>query len=253
MRRRAVDALAVPDVDTEVVVVAARGHEGSRPEVGLDLEAQDVAVEGQRSRDVADVQMEVTHAQALADEVGRVLAGDGVQEAVEVQRAGAAVVAQAGRPLGAVAIPRQLDPVAVGVGQVDRLVGAVIRGALDRGARGGQPDGGAGQLLARGVQERIVVQAGVASRAARLRILVQHDDGLGPVAELSGGGLVAVDAQAQRSLVPGDGAVQAGDREVDGAEPQRGRQRRGDRRFGGLDRSHASSLGAGRAVLAWAP
>ena len=55
----------------------------------------------------------------------------------------------------------------------------------------------------------------------RLRVLVEHDDGLDAVAELGDVGLVAVDAQAERALVPGDRAVEVGDREVHGAEPQR--------------------------------
>ena len=51
-------------------------------------------------------------------------------------------------PLLARAVGGELDAVAVGVGQVDRLVRAVVGGALDRRARGGQPQRGAGQLLA---------------------------------------------------------------------------------------------------------
>ena len=61
------DAAAAPDVEAEVVVVAAGGDEGGAAEVGLDLEAEHVAVEGEALLDVADVQVQVAHAQAGAD------------------------------------------------------------------------------------------------------------------------------------------------------------------------------------------
>src|SRR6185503_20240104 len=141
-----------------------------RADVRLQLEAQDVAVEGERPLNVPDVQVQVADAEALGHEAGRLLAGDRAQEALEVERSGAAVVAQAGRPPLAVAIPGQLYAVTVDVGQVDRLVRAVVRRALDPGTGLRQPDCDAGQLLARREQQRVVVEAGVASGGPRVGI-----------------------------------------------------------------------------------
>ena len=61
------DALAAPRVEAEVVVVAARGDERRARHDPPDLEADEVAVEGEPLRDVADVQVQVAHAQARAD------------------------------------------------------------------------------------------------------------------------------------------------------------------------------------------
>jgi hypothetical protein len=44
--RRRTDAAAIPDVEAEVVVVAAGGRERGRAQVGLRFEADDPAVEG---------------------------------------------------------------------------------------------------------------------------------------------------------------------------------------------------------------
>jgi hypothetical protein len=80
------------------MVVAAGGDEDRRAEVGLDLEAEDVAVEAQALVDVADVQVQVPHPQPLADLRGQLLALRRRQQRVEVQRRRAAGVAQVGRP-----------------------------------------------------------------------------------------------------------------------------------------------------------
>ena len=99
VRGRGPDAAALPDVDGEVVVVAAGGHERGRAQVRLELEAEDVAVERQRAVDVAHVQVQMADAQALADVGGGRFAADRREQRVEVQRRRAAVVAEAGRPL----------------------------------------------------------------------------------------------------------------------------------------------------------
>ena len=105
---------------------------------------------------------------------------------------------------------------------------------------------------------------------------MEHDDGLAAVAELGAVGVAAVDAQAERALVPGDGAVEVGDREVDGAEPERrggsaggagrselvsvkvmrsmmrppGRRRNGRRPRDAMDFGRARALAVGRRRLA---
>jgi hypothetical protein len=55
-------------------------------------------------------------------------------------------------------------------------VRAVVRGAVDRRLGRDQAHRLAGQLLARRIQERDVVEAGVAAGAPRIRALVQDDD-----------------------------------------------------------------------------
>ena len=74
---------------------------------------------------------------------------------------------------------------------------------LDRRARGGEPLGGAGELVARGVQQREVVEAGVAAGAARVGLLDEHEQVLAAGAERGAAVLAAVDAQADRVLVEG--------------------------------------------------
>ena len=225
MRRCGRDALAAPRVEAEVMVVAAGGHERGRvADLRLLLEAQPVAVERQALLDVADVQVQVAHAQAGTDLLGEVLAPHGREQVVDVERLGAAGVAEVIGPLLARAVGGELDPVAVGVREVDRLVRLVVGRALDRGPRHAEPHDRAGQLLAARVQQRVVVEAGVAAGRERLRVLVQDDGGLGAVAELGDVGLVAVHAQAERPLVPGDAAVEVADGQVDGAEAESGGQ-----------------------------
>src|SRR5690349_18595546 len=64
--------------------------------------------------------------------------------------------------------------------------------------------------------------------AGRLRsgVLVEEDHGLVAVAELCLRGLVAVDAKAEGSLIPRDGAVDVGNGQMDRSEAKPRRQRR---------------------------
>ena len=82
---------------------------------------------------------------------------------------------------------------------------------------------GAGQLLAARVEQGEVVEPGVAAGAARVGVLVQDEQVLAAGAHRGDVDVAAVHAQAERVLVEGDGAVEVGDGEVDGAEPQRRR------------------------------
>ena len=65
-------------------------------------------------------------AQAGADLLRVVLAVHGREQVVDVERLGAAGVAEVIRPLLARAVGGELDPVAVGVRKVDRLVRLVV-------------------------------------------------------------------------------------------------------------------------------
>jgi hypothetical protein len=189
------------------------------------------------------------HAQAVADMRRRLLAGDRAQQRVEVQRRRAAVVAEPARPLLGRTIGGELDPDAVGVGQVDRLVRAVVGGALHRRLRDRQPLRRARELLPARIQQRVVVEPRVAAGRTSLRILVEHHDRLDAVAELGLRRVVAEHAQTEGALVPGDGSVDVGDGQVDGAEAQR----RGEPHVGcaagtSLDRGHAHRVPAPRSA-----
>jgi len=211
-----------------VVVVAAGRHERGRAEVGDQLEAEQVAVEGQALLDVADAEVHVTDAEAGARVAPRRLALDRGEQPGEVERLRTGAVGLLGRgPLRPRPVRGELEAVAVGVGEVDRLVGQVVRRARDRDAPGGEPQRRARELLARGMQERDVEEPGVAARAARAGALVQDEDGLlaaGPQRDVRVAALAGL--QAEDVLIEGDGAVEVGDDEAGGAEPQAGGQQR---------------------------
>src|SRR5919204_203315 len=66
MRRRRADALSLPDVEPDMVVIAAGRHECSRAKVELQLETEHVAIELERIGDVADVEVHVADAETVA-------------------------------------------------------------------------------------------------------------------------------------------------------------------------------------------
>jgi hypothetical protein len=102
------------------------------------------------------------------------LLADRGEQVVEVEWRRPAAVSVRARDVGpplAWEVRGELDPVAVRIREVDRLVGPVIGGALDGRPRRRDPKGCAGRLLARGEQEREVVQARVsAGRGCVLRL-----------------------------------------------------------------------------------
>jgi hypothetical protein len=219
---RRTEALSPPGVEREVVVIAAGGDEGSGAEIGLLLEAEDVAIEAEPRFDVPDVEMDVTDAQAIAHPRGRLLAADRAEEGLEVERCRAAareLVLEA-RPLIELAICGKLDTDPVGVRQIDRLVCAVVRHALNRRARLDQASRGASELLATRIEQRVVVETGMATGRPRLGILVEDDDGLGAVAQLGPPIIATLQPQAERALVPGDRPVEVPDCQMNRAKPK---------------------------------
>src|SRR4051795_11967352 len=117
--------------------------------------------------------------------------------AVEVERVRAAERLEL-RPDVARPVGRELDAVAVRVGQVDRLGDPVVGGAFDRRARDGQALEGAGQRLAAPRQQRHVVEPGVAAGAARGLLLDEHDEVLAAGAHRGDRVLAAVQPQPDR-------------------------------------------------------
>src|SRR6185312_13004056 len=147
------------------------------------------------------------------------------------------------RPLLLREVGGQLDAVAVGIRQVDRLGDAVVGRALDRRASGGQPHGRAGELEARGVEEGEVVEPGVAAGGQCARLLDEDEHVLAARAHRGGAVLAAVQPQADRALVEVDRAVEVADGDVHRAEPGGGGQRGGGGRGGrGHDRNYSCAI-----------
>jgi hypothetical protein len=119
------------------------------------------------------------------------------------------------------AVGSQLDTVTVGVRQVDGLVHAVVGGALDRGLRRRQTQCRARQLLARGEQQREVVEARVAPGAPCARLLVEDEQILLARAHHCQGVLPAVQPQADGVLVEGYRAIEVCHGQVHRSEAQR--------------------------------
>jgi hypothetical protein len=121
-------ALAAPGVEAQVVVIAERGDERRAREAGHDVESDAVAPEGERPVDVPHVQVQVPHREVGRGLGARLLVRDRVEQVLQVERQGTADrggVAQVA-PALARAVRRQLDPVPVRVGQVDRLGDVVV-------------------------------------------------------------------------------------------------------------------------------
>jgi hypothetical protein len=210
-----------------MVVAAGRQEHGGR-HLELHVEADDVAIEVARGVELGDVQVQMAGAKALADERRHVgLACKRVQ-VLDVQRGRPAGVAEPLRPVGARPVGGELEPVAVGVGKVDRLVRPVVGHALDRRARADQPVDGERELLARRIQERDVVEPGVAAGRLRAGLFDQDQHILAAGAERGAALLVRVDPEADRVLVEANRAIEIRHGQMGGAEPRGcGQGRRG--------------------------
>ncbi len=133
--RRRRHSLSTPGVEGDVVVIPVRRRERRCRHPHLELEAERVDIEGEPPLDVTDVEVDVPDPQVLVDVEGRLLAGDDSQQPGQVERPRApADLAQVG-PLLTGPVGRELDLVAVRIGQVDRLGHAVVGGPVDRGPR----------------------------------------------------------------------------------------------------------------------
>ena len=183
---------------------------------------------------------------------GGLLAGDRGRAGRRGRAARAAPsVLEAVGPLLARAVGGELDAVAVGVGEVDRLGDAVVGGALDRRARGGEARGGAGELLAAsGTAARSGRGRRGGRRGARVGSSSRTSRSSPPAPSAATASVAAVQAQAERVLVEGDRAVEVGDGEVDGAEAQRVGEAVGRRGVGGgLRRGHGHRIARAAAAV----
>ena len=129
-------------------------------------------------------------------------------------------------------VPVDLDPVLVGVAEVDRLADEVVGDADDRHLLAGGVREPAGEVGPLRHEQGEVVQARIAARGPRAGLLAEHEQVLAAGPERRPAVAAAVDAQADRALVVGDRAREVGDRQVDGAHarvhraPPRPRARR---------------------------
>ena len=123
------------------------------------------------------------------------------------------------------AVCSQLDPQPIGIGKIDRLVRTVVGRALNRRPRDAEAGRGTGQVLARGIQKRVVVDASMATGPCRRRFLGQHEHRCRPVAQAGDRRLEVVNPQAERGLIPRDRTVEVADRQADFAHLE-GRRKR---------------------------
>ena len=155
-----------PCVDAEVMVIAARGQKAGRLAITHhEIEAQHIAIKVFRRRDVSDVQMDVAHGCAWRKAIPRrLVAVQFLEHAFELEWVHRHAQRSAGEfPLGARAVAIDFDAVAVGVAEIERLAHGVVAGAPQRRAGVDEMAQRARQLLARGDEQRKVIEAGAAT------------------------------------------------------------------------------------------
>src|ERR671920_2095170 len=109
-------ALSTPDVEAEVVMVAASGHErGLAGHERHELEAEHVAVEAQAALQIANVKVHVANYESRISLAAWLLTGDGGQQAVEIEGMRAAGVFQRSGPQLPRSVGGKLDAVSVRV------------------------------------------------------------------------------------------------------------------------------------------
>ena len=143
-------ALALPRVQAHVVVIAARRQERGRRHLCLLLQAERIAIERGGAWHVGYLQMHVAERRVRGHRRRRL--GRGVRhQGLQIERQRDHLHAGAARgPLPALAraVRIDLNPQPVGIGEVQGLRDAVIRGAVDRPARAGDATNGRGELVA---------------------------------------------------------------------------------------------------------
>ena len=228
----------MPGVEAEVVVVAAgRDEQGARIAADRHVEAEHVAVE----------RLGLARARRPGDGRGRSSVPAGRPRAVRVprrsssaeqRRRGRAASSPSGagpsrsRPLGARPVAVDLDPVAVRVGQVQRLADQVVGRAVERPAGLGQPGQRQRQVTPRSAIRIARWNRPVARRSsagAPRRRAARRAARRPPVRAPPCRRRCSTARQTDRALVERAGARQIRDREADGADP-----------CGGIDRDVAN-------------
>ena len=217
-RRRRGGTGALPAVGADVMVVAAGAEERcGGAELRHQSEAEDVAVEADALDDVGDLEVDVADHGAGGDRLER-LGG----RIVELAEQAARVERQRRHPLGdeplpalAGAVPVDLDPVAVGVGQVDRLADEVVAEAdeLDPlASRVGEP---AREVDSLGNEQREVIEAGREGRRPPAGDLGEDHELLASRPEAGAAGALGGDPQPDDVAIEGERSLEVGDRQLD--------------------------------------
>jgi hypothetical protein len=159
----------LPGVEADVVVVAAVGEE-QRPRIRPHhhVHPELAAVERLRRRQVAHLEVDVAHRRAVRHRGRRFVAARFGQQALEVERQRRHLDLVAGpAPLLARAVAVELDSVALGVAQVERLADQVVGRPGEAPARVGHAAQRAREVGPARHEQREVEEAGGASRTRR--------------------------------------------------------------------------------------
>ena len=158
--RRRRRAPALPRVRAQMMVVAARAQEcGLVAELRHQVESHHVAVEPDALLDVGDAQVDMAHSGARGQDRRRL--GVGGEQVVDVERPGAdPVCLPVPEPPWPVGV--DLDPVVVGVAQIERLADEVVGRAGQLNAVGDGVLHPPGEVATLGHEQGEVEEAGVA-------------------------------------------------------------------------------------------
>ena len=161
-----------------MVVAPGGDEERARVAANGDVEAERAGVEGLGRGQVADVQVDMSHAGTGRHAGARVLPAELAEHAVEVEWERVHLQdAVADRPPIARAVAVELDAVALGVAQVESLADQVVGGARQAPAGLGDALQGAGEIGAARHHDREVEEAAGAARPRRrVRISRQLHD-----------------------------------------------------------------------------
>jgi hypothetical protein len=143
------------------------------------------------------------------------------KQLLEIERLGdhGQVALRGARPLGLRAVPVELDAVAIGIAEIERLADAVVGGSLKRNVRADKAAERIGQLRARGIDDGEVIETSGArsGRGAAAALPGVDADVVMVAAGGEEGGCVADalrDFEAEDVVIEGERAVQVGDLEV---------------------------------------
>ena len=220
---------ALPGVSADVVVVAPCAEKGrSGPQLGHQRETEHVAVELNGLRYVRDLQVHVSHHGVRREPVERLRFGIGelAEEIVDVEREGGHLRGDLTFPLFARPVPVDLDPVPVGIGEIERLADEVVREpdqrhAVARGVR--KP---AGEIRALRHEKREMVEAGVSHTRACSDLLDENEQHA-PIATERNAAITVIDRLKPHSVsIVRERALEIGDRQVDRAKTRQRRQLR---------------------------
>jgi L-ascorbate metabolism protein UlaG (beta-lactamase superfamily) len=213
---------ALPGIRTDVVVIAARTEEGRlRPELRHQAEPEQIAVERHRVVDVRHTQVGVSDDRAAGQPVeglgGRVV--ELAEEIIGVERQGGQEIGDEALPLLARPVGVDLDPVVVGILEVDGLADPVVGETGERYTVAGSVGEPAREARPLGHEKRDVEEPGVAGARPRARLLDEaHELGIAP--ERGPTLLAPEDAEADLVLPVVERPVEIGDRQLDGAHPR---------------------------------